>query len=68
MQLQIFKLSKKLVATINHLYEQFSKNQSHMPEIILTRDIKSLHLLHCLAKLKNYFLINLSIEFPQISK
>ena len=44
MQLQIFKLCKRLVATINHLHEQFSKNQSHMPEIILTREIKSLHL------------------------
>ena len=44
MQLQIFNFLKKLVATINHLYEQFSKNQSHVPEIILTRDIQSLHL------------------------
>ena len=45
MQLQIFKLCKKLLATINHLYEQFSKNQWHIPEIILTRDIKSLYFL-----------------------
>lgn len=45
MQLQIFKLCKKLLAAINHLYEQFSKNQWHIPEIILTRDIKSLHFL-----------------------